>query len=224
MAVSARFMRVGCRKSIGFDERLDTAEQWGIDHSSDRRGDDQPPEEIDLGGLFCVKESSMFREGFVIDSRHQSYAFLQQGIGPLALLSAVLLSGLLYRAAGPVVAGEGPTVVVEVRLTEFTIEMPKTMPPGPVTFSVTNAGTMEHNFEIEGEGIEKKFDSNLKPGETRNLQVDLPAGTYRVYCPVKDHKDHGTQLEIKVAPQQANRAIRPGMSQVLLQAQSLAKW
>src|SRR5262245_45762842 len=98
----------------------------------------------------------MFREGFVLSSRHQSYALLQRRIGLLTLLSVVLLSGLLYRAVRPVVAGEGPTVVMEVRLTEFAIEMPKTMPPGPVTFSVTNAGTLEHNFEIEGEGFEKK--------------------------------------------------------------------
>jgi hypothetical protein len=31
-----------------------------------------------------------------------------------------------------------------------------------------------------GEGIEKKFDTPLKPGETRSLRVDLPAGTYMV--------------------------------------------
>jgi hypothetical protein len=30
---------------------------------------------------------------------------------------------------------------------------------------------------MEGQVFQKKFDTSLKPGETRNLQVDLPAGT-----------------------------------------------
>jgi len=103
-------------------------------------------------------------------------------------------------------AGEGPIPVVEVKLTEFLIEMPTTVPPGPVTFSVTNAGTMEHNFEVEGQGIEKRFDTPLKAGETRSLRVDLPAGTYIVYCPIDDHQKRGMQLELKVAQQQSDGA------------------
>jgi hypothetical protein len=166
----------------------------------------------------------MSLQSVVINSRYQSYGLPQQTIGRFTLLSMVLLSSLLYGAVGPIAAGESPAVIVEVKLTEFSVEMPKTVPPGPLTFSVTNAGTMEHNFEIEGEGIEKKFDTNLKPGETRSLPVDLPAGTYRVYCPVKDHREHGLQLELKVAQQQANRPIRPVISQVLLQTRVLAKW
>jgi Cupredoxin-like domain len=166
----------------------------------------------------------MSLQSVVINSRYQSYGLPQQTIGRFTLLSMVLLSSLLYGAVGPIAAGESPAVIVEVKLTEFSVEMPKTVPPGPLTFSVTNAGTMEHNFEIEGEGIEKKFDTNLKPGETRSLPVDLPAGTYRVYCPVKDHREHGLQLELKVAQQQANRLIRPVVSQVLLQTRVLAKW
>jgi hypothetical protein len=166
----------------------------------------------------------MFLEGFAINSRCQSHGPQQLAGGRFTLLSMVLLSSLLYGAVGPIVAGESPAVIVEVKLTEFSVEMPKTVPPGRMTFSVTNAGTMEHNFEIEGEGIEKKFDTNLKPGETRNLPVDLPAGTYRVYCPVKDHKEQGIQLELKVAQQQANRPRRSVISQVLLQTWGLAKW
>jgi hypothetical protein len=166
----------------------------------------------------------MFLESFAINSRYRSHGLQQQAVGRFTLLSIVLLGSLLYGAVGPIVAGESPAVIVEVKLTEFSVEMPKTVPPGPMIFSVTNAGTMEHNFEIEGEGIEKKFDTNLKPGETRSLPVDLPAGTYKVYCPVKDHKEHGIQLELRVAQQQANRPITPVISQVLLQTQVLAKW
>ena len=142
----------------------------------------------------------MFRESFLRHFWPHASALPQRTIGRLGFLLMVLVGGLLYAVSGPVVAGEG-LAVVEVKLTEFMIEMPTTAPPGRLTFSVTNAGTMEHNFEVEGEGIEKKFDTNLKPGETRSLQVDLPAGTYTVYCTVDDHKERGMQLELKVAQQ-----------------------
>jgi uncharacterized cupredoxin-like copper-binding protein len=106
-------------------------------------------------------------------------------------------------------AADGPIPIVEVRLTEFAVQMPPTVPIGRVTFSVTNDGTMEHNFEIEGQGIEERFDTNLKPGELRSLQVDLPAGTYMIYCPAEDHKGRGMQIELKVAQQQSDIVPSP---------------
>jgi uncharacterized cupredoxin-like copper-binding protein len=61
-----------------------------------------------------------------------------------------------------------------------------------------NNGTIEHNLEVEGQGIEEAFDSNLQPGETRTLEVDLQPGTYEVYCPVADHADQGMRVELTV--------------------------
>jgi uncharacterized cupredoxin-like copper-binding protein len=145
----------------------------------------------------------MFGAHFVTEVWLHVHRLPQWAIGRVAFLLVVSVSSLLYVAIGPVVAGDGPKPIVEVKLTQFTIEMLTTVPPGPVTFSVTNAGTMEHNFEVEGQGIEKKFDAALKPGETRSLQVDLPAGTYTVYCPVDDHQERGMQLELKVAQQRS---------------------
>jgi uncharacterized cupredoxin-like copper-binding protein len=126
--------------------------------------------------------------------------------GPVVVLLAVLLAGLLSGTvtARPVSAGEKPVAVVEVRVFEHRIEMLATVPPGATTFMVTNAGTMEHNFEVESQDLEKKFDSNLKPGETKNLQVDLAPGKYTVYCPVENHKALGMQLELTVAEQRTD--------------------
>jgi uncharacterized cupredoxin-like copper-binding protein len=95
--------------------------------------------------------------------------------------------------------------IVEVRLTEFAIHMPTTVPPGRVAFSVTNAGTVEHNFKLEGQGKEEKFTTALQAGETKSLEVDLPAGTYTVSCPLDDHKKRGMRLELRVAQQQSDR-------------------
>jgi len=153
----------------------------------------------------------MYRQRLMSNARgHYAHTLPQLDSGCLALLLVLLLGALLYSLMNPVIAGERVIAVVEVKLTEFTIEMPRAVSPGQVTFSVTNAGTKEHNFEVEGEGIEKTFETNLKPGETRNLQVDLPAGTYTVYCSVDDHREHGMQLEIRVAQQQSGRAMAPG--------------
>jgi uncharacterized cupredoxin-like copper-binding protein len=143
----------------------------------------------------------MYRKSDTRDHWSHTSMLPQRSIGRLGVLLVILMSVLLYAVSGPVAAGERLIAVVEVKLTEFIIEMPTTAPPGQMTFSVTNAGTMEHNFEVEGKGIEKKFDTNLKPGETRNLQVDLPVGTYTIYCTVDDHKERGMQLELKVAQQ-----------------------
>ena len=157
-------------------------------------------------------------ESSVIDSQHHLYTLPQRASGRLGLLLVVLVGSLLYTASGPAVAGEGPLPIVEVRLTEFAIEMPTTVPPGPVAFSVTNAGTVEHNFEVEGQGIEEKFTTTLQAGETKSLEVDLPAGTYTVYCPLDDHKKRGMQLELRVAQQQSDPEMPWAIVQGALQA------
>lgn len=87
---------------------------------------------------------------------------------------------------------------VHVTLAEYRIEMPDTLPPGPVTFHVVNSGRQEHNFEIEGQGIEKKLDSNLQAGETGTLNVDLQRGPYKIYCPVGDHEQRGMTRQLTV--------------------------
>lgn len=80
---------------------------------------------------------------------------------------------------------------VQVTLADYSIEMPATLLPAQYTFNVTNSGTHEHSFEVEGEGIEKALDRPLQPGQSAKLVVDLRAGTYKVYCPVADHEERG---------------------------------
>ena len=63
---------------------------------------------------------------------------------------------------------------------------------------VTNNGTVAHNFEIEGQGIEEELEQNLQPGATATLQVDLQPGSYTVYCPVANHREQGMELALTV--------------------------
>jgi uncharacterized cupredoxin-like copper-binding protein len=87
---------------------------------------------------------------------------------------------------------------VEVRLVEHKIEMPRQLSPGKTAFVVTNAGAKKHNFEIEGQGLEKKFLTSVGPNETKTLHVELKTGTYKVWCPVGDHEEHGMKLDLTV--------------------------
>jgi uncharacterized cupredoxin-like copper-binding protein len=87
---------------------------------------------------------------------------------------------------------------VDVKLTEHHIDMPKALGPGKTAFVVHNAGKEKHNFEISGQGMEKKFMLNLEANETKVLHVDLKAGDYKVSCPVGDHESEGMKLSLKV--------------------------
>ena len=87
---------------------------------------------------------------------------------------------------------------VEVRLTEYKIEMPLQLRAGRTVFKVTNVGGMFHRFEVEGGGIEKEVEPGLDAGQTKLLELDLKPGLYEVYCPVHGHKKAGMSLRLKV--------------------------
>ena len=97
----------------------------------------------------------------------------------------------------PGLPGTGANTV-EVQLEEFTITMPASIPAGQTVFEVTNVGTEEHSFRIEGQGVEAELEHHLQPGETLNLEVDLAQGIYDVFCPVEDHAAEGMQLDLTV--------------------------
>jgi plastocyanin len=95
-------------------------------------------------------------------------------------------------------AAEASGGEVAVSLTEFAIDMPTELPAVPTTFAITNNGTVEHNFEVEGQGIEEELEMNLAPGESGTLELDLAPGTYEVYCPVGNHAEQGMEVELTV--------------------------
>lgn len=94
-------------------------------------------------------------------------------------------------------AAAEPTIV-EVTLSEFTIEMPAEVPSGAVRFAISNAGSAPHNFVIEGEGVNKRVANTIAPGSSAVLNVDLAPGAYTVFCPVGEgaHRSNGMELRI----------------------------
>jgi plastocyanin len=67
-----------------------------------------------------------------------------------------------------------------------------TVPAGPVTFRLSNKGTVTHGFFVRGEGI-AKGSREIPAGESASFSLTLKPGTYEVYCPMSDnsHKAAG---------------------------------
>jgi uncharacterized cupredoxin-like copper-binding protein len=114
------------------------------------------------------------------------------------LIYAALLTLFALTACTPESYETDQGRTVEVKLTEHRIDMPSSLEAGATTFKITNAGKAEHNFAVEGEGIDKELDANLEPGATGTLIVELKPGTYKVYCPVGNHEEKGMKMQLTV--------------------------
>lgn len=112
-------------------------------------------------------------------------------------LALTIIMMVLLAAVAPLALAQDANRV-EVGLIEHEINMPDSIPAGPTVFEVTNNGSAPHNFEIEGQGIERVFEVNLQPGETQTMEVDLVPGSYTIYCPVGNHRQMGMELQLNM--------------------------
>jgi len=106
---------------------------------------------------------------------------------------------VLGAASRPRIEGLAPAQV-SVRLSEWKVELSQqAIAAGPVRFAITNAGSIPHAFEVEGQGIEKET-RTIQPGASDTLTLTLKPGTYEVYCPVGEdsHKKLGMESHLRV--------------------------
>jgi len=146
----------------------------------------------------------MARINFLPNSLDNSCALRKRIVGlsglGLWVLALLLLSSGRDGAEKVSASSAAPDNSVDVRLTEYKIEMPTTLAAGRTTFNITNEGKEKHTFEIKGQGIDKRLGSDLKSGERGTLQADLKPGNYTVNCPVANHDEKGMKMQVTVAP------------------------
>jgi nitrite reductase (NO-forming) len=90
--------------------------------------------------------------------------------------------------------GDGQAVKVEMSEFKFTIT-PAEVSAGTVTFTLVNAGAVEHSFIINGTSMKSAV---VRAGQTATVQADLAPGTYTAICDVAGHKEAGMTMEFVV--------------------------
>jgi plastocyanin len=118
------------------------------------------------------------------------------GIGAGTIVALGVLGMVVGAAARPHL----DAARVSVKLSEWNVALSQaSVAAGPVTFVITNAGSIPHGFEVEGEGIEQEIET-IQPGASDTLTLTLTSGSYDVYCPVGEdsHKKLGMDTHLKV--------------------------
>jgi len=89
-----------------------------------------------------------------------------------------------------------PAGAVTVSLSEFAITPANIAAPLNGQLTVSNAGSVAHNFNIQGTSIHTK---DLQPGDSTTVSLKgLKAGGYTVYCAVPGHQQAGMQATLIV--------------------------
>ncbi|MEO8219074.1 MAG: hypothetical protein ABI718_18515, partial [Acidobacteriota bacterium] len=101
--------------------------------------------------------------------------------------------------AGQSASAGGGGDEVTVTLTDYRIDMPAIIRPGKSRLRIFNRGKTSHGLKVAGNGIEEKLWITVGPGQNATLNVDLPPGSYNVWCPVDHHDRKGMRLTIKVS-------------------------
>lgn len=87
---------------------------------------------------------------------------------------------------------------VPVTITDGGVQMPANLRPGKTAFIVKNTGKQKHNFEIEGEHLDKSFWFAIAPKDSKTMQVDLKPGSYDAHCSVGEHANKEARVKLVV--------------------------
>jgi uncharacterized cupredoxin-like copper-binding protein len=94
----------------------------------------------------------------------------------------------------------GPTTsqTEQVSEVDYKIRLPETtLKAGKYTFEVKNEGKVPHNLVVKGTGLDEAT-SDLAPGISESLTVELKPGSYEFYCSIPGHKQLGMDQKVTV--------------------------
>lgn len=90
------------------------------------------------------------------------------------------------------VAPSAAAETTSVTVLDFTLDPKDVTVEGTVSLAVTNDGPTVHNVAIrDGSDAVVGTTTDLKTGESETLTVDLPAGTYTLFCSLPGHESLG---------------------------------
>ena len=97
------------------------------------------------------------------------------------------------------VQGEGGGKTVRALEDEFSIELEggNSLDAGSYRFEVVNRGKIDHDLEIQGDGVEEKT-ALIGPGDEAALEADLKPAKYRFWCTVPGHAESGMDVDVTV--------------------------
>ncbi len=92
-------------------------------------------------------------------------------------------------------ASKGTPIVVK----DFALDPTNLTVKGTVTLAVTNEGPTIHNISIrDASGTVVGATKDLKPGESEALSVEIPAGSYTMFCSLPGHESLGIKGALTV--------------------------
>ena len=101
--------------------------------------------------------------------------------------------------SGSTTIGAAADATVRVSLTDFRLPSGVRVPrSGLIAFEATNDGQSPHALAVVGPAGQVRTQT-LRPGERTTVEVRLPPGTYKWYCPVADHERRGMVGRVRVA-------------------------
>ncbi len=126
------------------------------------------------------------------------------------LIAVTVVAFLVFAFAANTRASVEPQVV-RATLDDFNMDLSQfTVAPGkPVTFVVTNEGTLSHQLQVQpffgASASDVVQGPVIAPGTSRTVQFTLSPGVYRVSCALWDHADRGmvTALAAEATPQKS---------------------
>ncbi len=87
---------------------------------------------------------------------------------------------------------------VQVSEVDYKIRLPEsTLQAGTYTFEVRNEGKLSHNLTVNGPGGQEAT-SDLGPGSSATLTVELKPGSYDFFCSIPGHKQLGMKQKVTV--------------------------
>jgi YVTN family beta-propeller protein len=87
---------------------------------------------------------------------------------------------------------------INISLSEWKLQPSRSrVPAGKIRFLSEDTGATKHAFEIVGQGMDVSTD-DFGPGDSRTINMVLPAGQYQLVCPIPGHEQQGMVATLTV--------------------------